>query len=552
MTTYSTGNPLGSSDPRDLYDNAQNLDDAVNSASAEWTDRLGVKRPTLAAFFKGLTFTTENTIFVSTAGDDSNMGGVGTAAVATIERAVALAWEREDPTLIRLGPGTYHSEGHIDLPDNCAVVAAHRTVTIMPVEGFEERNVFRLGSGCFLEGPTFAGWRLDDLDNPREGFAVAFRPGAVIRRVPYAHKIVAYRAQPPEMVSAPLDRDEGNPQVGRGMGVCIADGSTISAFSAFPNIMTWGGTPSSPNGIGYVARNKALINAVNAVSLWCHKHHLALGGGQVILSSCSTQFGDYSLWSEGFGRSLSLPRLDDFPPDGCAAKEVRDSTEVIVDALWDALVAGGHVAGWTAEEEAFTRRDAAIFLSSMGYALKEGNQRAINEFARGLFIPVEDGNDPTICNLEPVFTGDKLSAFQFSFNFMRDQINSLECVEGPTAAAVSALVVMLNNALSAPSFRKERSLVTAIGHQWTFPLSGVTRSAVPPVFGGSGRASRIARSVRQRGGGRVQFSGQDDQGNAVFVGGLEINARTGQLGGRPFDTAVELRSIEAAIATGGV
>lgn len=48
MSTYNTGNPLGSTDPRDLYDNAQNLDEAVNDLNAEtWTDRLGNTRPTL-------------------------------------------------------------------------------------------------------------------------------------------------------------------------------------------------------------------------------------------------------------------------------------------------------------------------------------------------------------------------------------------------------------------------------------------------------------------------------------------------------------------------
>lgn len=47
MTTYNTQNPLGSSDPRDLYDNAENLDAAVNSDSDHFTDRLGKLRPTL-------------------------------------------------------------------------------------------------------------------------------------------------------------------------------------------------------------------------------------------------------------------------------------------------------------------------------------------------------------------------------------------------------------------------------------------------------------------------------------------------------------------------
>ncbi len=45
---YDTGNPIGSTDARDLSDNAQNLDDAVNSTAMSWVDRLGVTRPTWA------------------------------------------------------------------------------------------------------------------------------------------------------------------------------------------------------------------------------------------------------------------------------------------------------------------------------------------------------------------------------------------------------------------------------------------------------------------------------------------------------------------------
>jgi hypothetical protein len=49
MTTYSTGNPIGSTDPRDLSDNSENFDNAVNNtASTNWTDRFGVSRVSLA------------------------------------------------------------------------------------------------------------------------------------------------------------------------------------------------------------------------------------------------------------------------------------------------------------------------------------------------------------------------------------------------------------------------------------------------------------------------------------------------------------------------
>ena len=48
MTTYNTGNPLGSTSVKDLYDNAGNLDHAANDRqSRTWIDRLGKDRKTL-------------------------------------------------------------------------------------------------------------------------------------------------------------------------------------------------------------------------------------------------------------------------------------------------------------------------------------------------------------------------------------------------------------------------------------------------------------------------------------------------------------------------
>lgn len=47
---YNTSNPVGSTDPRDLHDNAENLDEALNSEAITWVDRLGASRTTLYGF----------------------------------------------------------------------------------------------------------------------------------------------------------------------------------------------------------------------------------------------------------------------------------------------------------------------------------------------------------------------------------------------------------------------------------------------------------------------------------------------------------------------
>lgn len=48
MTTYNTGNPLGSTAVKDLYDNAQNMDYAMNAESPSWRDRFGKLRESFA------------------------------------------------------------------------------------------------------------------------------------------------------------------------------------------------------------------------------------------------------------------------------------------------------------------------------------------------------------------------------------------------------------------------------------------------------------------------------------------------------------------------
>ena len=209
-----------------------------------------------------------NTFFVSKTGNDANTGRSSLSALATIEQALILATavKDADPTAIQLidvSPGRYETQGH------CVIKCVHRTVIIYPEVGYDQRNVFRMGSGCFIEGFLFEGFKLNDLTNPTEGFAVSFRPGAVISRTPYAHKIAVRTVPNWTSVPPPLDPFSipPNPFVDRGAGVALADGLVCSPYSIFPNIMTWGATPVSANGIGYCAKNGGLVNAINAVSI---------------------------------------------------------------------------------------------------------------------------------------------------------------------------------------------------------------------------------------------------------------------------------------------
>lgn len=477
----------------------------------------------------------ENTLYVQKSGNDANDGISWDTAVASIERAVDLAVERNTLTLIQIGPGVYTTQGHIDVPDNTIIQAAHRSVVIQPEAGYEQRNVFRLGSGCFLEGPVFEGWQIDDLENPSEGFAACFRPGAVILRTPYVHKVVVRSMPTWDVVPPPLDRNNANPLVPRGAGVIIADGSVCSPYSIYPNIMAWGATPVSQNGIGYVAKNGGLINAVNAVSIWAHKHFYALDGGQIILSACSTQFGDFTMVSKGT-RQLVTPNIVSIAlsTDASLAAAIVAARDTIIDNMWLDLENNGFTVGWTEEDEIYTRRDAATFLQSVSWVIQTANEKPMIDFARGLFDT--QGN--------AVFSSDKLAAFIRSFEFMRDAIKDLPESTVETRAIVDALIAALNATISDPSFLVEPSTITAIGHTWTAVMTGVALTKIPPAR----NLATIEESILELDQGVVIASGQDDQGSALFIGGMRIDADTGELSGPPFDKAVNRVATRAAIA----
>jgi hypothetical protein len=499
-----------------------------------------------------------NTFFVTTTGNNANDGRTWSTSLATIEQAVTLATARKlvDPaaiTLIEVGPGRYETQGHLDLPDDCVVRCTHRTVIIYPQSGFEERNVFRLGSGCFIEGFLFEGFRLDDLDDPSEGFAVSFRPGAVIRRTPYAHKIAVRTVPTWTSVPPPLNPFSipPNPFVPRGAGVALADGSVCSPYSIFPNIMTWGATPVSANGIGYCAKNGGLVNAINAVSIWCHKHFLALTGGQIILSSCSTQFGDFSMFSNGsrqivfptglttattltieLGSALIIEPLKG--PFG----SIVDDTYTALDTTIDPATGQVYAFGWTADDQLTFRTYASELCQVLIWVLSSADEIPMENYTKTFFDTLG----------APLITGvNFVDAYLFAFAYIRDYVVALP---GMSANAIVIVTALIDDSLiptfTTPQYRTQPSTITAVGHTWSGTLAGVALTRIPPAF----NRTNIEASIVEQDDGVVIASGQDDQGSALFVGGMKIDADTGELSGPPFDQAVGRIATKSAIAFG--
>lgn len=90
MSNYNTGNPVPSDDPRDLDDNATNLDNFINGIAANYLDRLGVYRKSYAgleAAFNALLTNNNLAALAGLTGAADRMAyftGAGAMALATL------------------------------------------------------------------------------------------------------------------------------------------------------------------------------------------------------------------------------------------------------------------------------------------------------------------------------------------------------------------------------------------------------------------------------------------------------------------------------------
>jgi hypothetical protein len=172
-----------------------------------------------------------------------------------------------------------------------------------------------------------------------------------------------------------------------------------------------------------------------------------------------------------------------------------------------------------------------------------------------LALPNISTSSSTILLINSLFKALKLTInpykpidpFLFSFNFIRDraiQYINAQNANSVTQDAIRTLINTLKINVTQPILINEPSRITAIGHTWTAVMSGVALTKIPPA----NNTASIQDSIFETNNGVVIASGQDDQGNALFVGGLQINADTGELGGAPFDQAVRRVATKTAIS----
>ena len=461
----------------------------------------------------------------------------------TLEEAFAEIQGTTTPISISVLPGTHYTNGELSLPDNCSVVSTNGqyATEIIMNPGYEEKNCFLVGSGCYIQGLTFRNQRVDDFDNPTAGFAVAFRPGARIIRSPYVRDCSQVSNYTQQAVAAPLDPLNANPLVGKGGGMLLADRSVLNQNSIFPYMLAFGATPRSPNGLGYVAKNGAGINGIGSITIFQRCAFYALNGGQVTLNNSGTQFGDISMRANGSTPVAQPYEIADnlLVSNPSLGNSIIADKDTIVNAMWDYLVAQGYTV-----DETFTRRDAGYFLQSVGFDIIAGTQTGVRNFVAGFFDYKADLLfDPD----ENAGSGTLKQSFYDSFDFMKNYIVTQYSATASEETMITALIDdIIKQTIDNTVKIIFGSLIESIGHQFNLAGAGVNKNALPLNFRRVGTPLPATGSVLQQNSGRVRWSGADELNNQYFAKGLRINGRTGRLEGRPFTSSVRRLARRAA------
>ncbi|MFW5655290.1 MAG: hypothetical protein ACOCYW_06540, partial [Roseicyclus sp.] len=495
------------------------------------------------------------TFYVTADGDDSYSGDSLSKPLASVERAVEKMDAEGENCIAFVYPNdeTYVVPPDLEVPDKCEIQGmGYYTVSMGLPSGEEENNMFLLGNGSKLKGITFTNLRHEEYaldpatetyDPPKKGFAVAFKPGAFITRLPYVEQCAMRGSvlRDLDVMNGPVDRAAGNPDMPRGGGCMMLDPGVLDPNSPQKAIIAFSFTAVNPNGIAYMIYDDAFTQLVSIytnysrVGLWAHN------GPTVTMKNGDSTFGDYSFVASGAGQAIRIPdNIISAPSENdSAAAAIDNNVEAIVSDAETRWAQRSWWGAFSSEQREFTRRDTRTLLKYLADDLRAGQILGMQQFTKGLFV-----------GAEYVFDSSLLSAFLESFADIEDAIVSVTSIaRGP----VSSLISIPETVLATPGdYRIARpSSIKAQPHGMSWCGTGVNLRARPYWQGGVGVTIPPDATIIEQGGGKADVTWLDQRGWQRLARGLYVNADRGTIEGRAFRRSVQATTLPLIVALGG-
>jgi hypothetical protein len=268
---------------------------------------------------------TQNTIWVTKDGNDSNSGLLEGDAKATVGGAAAVALPGDT---IKIRPGIYVENNPIGLERDVTVTGEDlRLVTIQPQN--PTLDVFWVRRGCLIENLNFAGANVE-VNHPGCG-AVAFP-------VTGATANSGYTAGGPATETtrwrSPYIRNCTNFMTGSiGMRIDGNDATASIAGADLKSMVCDSFTQYNENGIGVSITNNAYAQLVSIFTINCDKAIYVDTGGQCDLTNSNSSFGNFGLYAVGLGATQYTGSVSGvIIPDGetndtVTATNVQDGTQ---------------------------------------------------------------------------------------------------------------------------------------------------------------------------------------------------------------------------------
>jgi hypothetical protein len=212
-----------------------------------------------------------NMVFVSTTGDDGNDG-----SLSSPKQSIKAALNSASPgTTVYVYSGDYLESNPLVIPKNVELVG-QENVTVIPQNATEDVILF--DSGAIAKHIT-----VKNHKTPSAAFSLV--SGIELSTPP---KIIGCSS-----ISGPFLVG------GAGYGINI-DGSLISPTSLINCVIVENFIANNQGGIGIQVQNNATVTVQSSITKFCSIGYKAISGGYLDLNSCTTEYGDYGLVSEGY------------------------------------------------------------------------------------------------------------------------------------------------------------------------------------------------------------------------------------------------------------
>ena len=523
----------------------------------------------------------EKVFYVAEDGLDTNDGKTLSSPFRTIKAAAiaASASRAANPGLpayrqsIQVKSGYYTEEAPITVPSNVSILGDDlRSVVVSPTTATSGSNLFLMNNGTYCYGLRLEGCKIDDLEDPRNGFFFAFAPSASIVTSPYVQNCSAI-STPADKFYAPLDSGSANPLVGNGPGGMIVDDSVLDGYSPLKSMIVDAYTQVAFNGIGICVRGRGYAQLVSFFTNFSRVGTYCIEGGHASLLNSNTTFGDFGLRAKG-KRMLVKPDMSpvsaSIDTSGSllvSANKANIQTYMINKLVESGSFASTYVSG-SGSQYASTIKDSGLLIDAIADDLLVPGAARTSQFISGLFkgqdtssgsiftLPIASGSSFTegaisiipqnVSNASGSLTGDFILAWQYMKEYIvTDPSGNFSTMSAGAKGKVSQLFDVLITTITevvvdgagAQYLQEFGSLITSTSHDFSYAGAGVNFLALPINQGGVGETNVALRIVEET-GGRVFHTSGDETGDFYAGNDFIIRQATGTIEGRTFNKAI--------------